>query len=93
MSGAALVLAGPLTLLPGVILWGWAVRGPLKLAVGSGGFFGFGAGMLVLLGQAAVRCTIDQSCSQPDLSSWVGIATGFLILGTGVGIAAAPQAD
>ena len=92
VSGAALVIAGPLTLVAGPILWWWALRGPRKLAAGSGGFFGFGVGMLLLLGQAMLRCSLDPSCSQADTSSWFGIAAGFLILGLGIGMAAAPTA-
>ncbi len=90
MSGGAFVVAGPFTLLPAAVLWWLALRGPSKLAAGSGGFFGFGAGMLVLLGPAAIRCTLDALCSQPTLFSWVGVGVGFLILGIGIGMAASP---
>jgi hypothetical protein len=93
VSGAAFVLAGPLTLLAGAVLWWWVLRGPSKLAAGSGGFIGFGVGMLLVLGQAAIRCTFDASCTQPDLFSWVRVGVGFLILGIGFGMAARPQTD
>ncbi len=92
VSGAALVIAGPITLVAGPILWWLVLRGPRKLAAGSGGFFGFGVGMLLLLGQALLRCSLDTSCSQPDASPWFGIAAGFLILGLGIGTAAAEAA-
>ncbi|MBA3877516.1 MAG: hypothetical protein C0498_11410 [Anaerolinea sp.] len=91
VSGAAVVLAGPLALVPAGITWWWALRGPSKLAAGSGGFMGAGAGLLVLVGPAAIRCTLDPSCAQPTLFSWVGVGVGLLILGIGIGMAAPPR--
>ena len=90
-TGAAVFLAGPLTLIPAVVLWWMALHGPLKLATGSGGFAGVGVGILLGLGPTGLGCMIDAACIMPTVSSWFGVAVGFLILGIGIWMAAAPR--
>lgn len=92
-TGVAVMVAGPLTLIPAAVLWWLALLGPSKLAAASGSFAGVGAGILLGLGPAGLGCMLDASCIQPALSSWVGAAVGFLILGIGVWMAAAPRSE
>ena len=93
VTGVAVIMAGPLTLIPAAVLWWLALRGPGKLAASSGGSAGVGAGILALIGPAAVGCTLDSACVQPTLFSWVGLAVGFLILAIGLWMATAPRSE
>jgi hypothetical protein len=90
-TGVAVFAFGPPSLLPAAVLWWIALRGPKKLAAGSGGFAGVGAGILVGLGPAGLGCLLDAACVAPTVSSWFGVAVGFFILGTGIWLAAAPR--
>jgi hypothetical protein len=90
-TGVAVFAFGPLSLIPAAVLWWIVLRGPMKLATGSGGFAGVGAGILLGLGPAGLGCMLDAACIAPAVSSWFGVAVGFLILGTGVWLAAAPR--
>ncbi|MBF8290022.1 MAG: hypothetical protein HW391_990 [Chloroflexi bacterium] len=93
MCGLLVVAIGPWALVGEAVLFALVLRGPMKLATGSGTFAGFGAGILVLLGPLAVTCTIDPACGEITLFSWVRIGVGFIILAVGLGLAARAQPD
>lgn len=92
-TGVAVHVLGPVTLIPAAVLWWIALRGPAKLAAGSGAFAGVGAGILLGLGPTGLGCMLDASCLQPTVSSWFGVGIGFLILGVGLWMAAAPRPE
>ncbi|MEO7663636.1 MAG: hypothetical protein ABIV26_00800 [Candidatus Limnocylindrales bacterium] len=91
LTGAILDLLGPVAIAPAAVLVWLVLRGSRRLAAGSGAAVGTGLGVLVLLLPSAFSCAADAACAQPTLSSWIGLAVGFLILGVGLGLAAAPS--
>jgi hypothetical protein len=88
VMGVAFLVAGTLTLIPGVFVWIWlAVQRPRWLGV-AGGLIGFGGAWLILLGRAAWSCANDVSCSQPSPLPWLAIAALLVASGVMIGIAA-----
>jgi hypothetical protein len=78
VMGFAFLVAGTVTLLPGLFVWIWlAVQRPRWLGV-AGGLIGFGGSWLILLGRASWSCANDVSCSQPNPFPWLAIA-GLLV--------------
>lgn len=88
----ACLLAGPLTLFPGLVVWAWLLRRrPRGIAI-AGGLIGFGAIWLVLIGRAAWACATDPSCSQPSvIVLWLAIGAVFLAAGVVFGLASRGQ--
>jgi hypothetical protein len=75
----AYLLAGPLTLFPGLVVWAWLLRRRPRLVATAGGLIGFGAIWLLLIGRASWACAIDPSCSQPSvIVLWLAIGAVFL---------------
>jgi hypothetical protein len=78
----AYLLAGPLTLFPGLVVWAWLLRRRPRVVATAGGLIGFGAVWLLLLGRAALACATDPSCVQPSVTVlWLAIGAVFLAAG------------
>ena len=84
--GVALLVAGTLTLLPGLVVWAWLFVKRPRFVGASGGLLGFGAGWLLVFGQAAYRCATDATCTQPDLRPWLGLGAAIAIAGVALGL-------
>jgi hypothetical protein len=88
----AYLLAGPLTLFPGLVVWAWLLRWRPRLAAMAGGLIGFGTIWLVLIGRAAWACATDPSCAQPSVTVlWLAIGAVFLASGVVLGLASRGQ--
>jgi hypothetical protein len=88
VMGVAFLVAGTLTLIPGLFVWIWlAVQRPRWLGV-AGGLIGFGGAWLILLGRAAWSCANDVSCSQPSPLPWLAIAALLVASGVMIGLVA-----
>ena len=79
--GLGFLLAGPLTLVPGLVVWTWVFARRPRFVAGSGGLIGFGFIWLLLLGQATYRCANDASCTQPDMTGWFSVGIAIVIAG------------
>jgi hypothetical protein len=85
VMGFAFLVAGTVTLLPGLFVWIWlAVQRPPWLGV-AGGLIGFGGSWLILLGRASWSCANDVSCSQPNPFPWLAIACLLVASGAIIG--------
>jgi len=67
LLGLAFLLA-PVTFIPGFAVWAWLISRRPRFLGASGGLVGFGAIWLLVIGQAGLRCAVDATCSQPDLT-------------------------
>lgn len=88
VMGVALLFAGTLTLLPGLVVWTWLAAKRPRFVGASGGLLGFGASWLLVFGRAAYRCTTDATCTQPDLRPWLGLGAALLVAGLALGLIA-----
>ncbi len=86
VMGVAALIAGPLTVLPGVIVWSWLIVRRPRFVGASGGLVGFGVAWLLLLGQAVWRCANDQTCAQVDPTPWLSFGGVFVVIGLVLGI-------
>ncbi len=86
VMGLAVLVAGTLTLLPGLVVWTWLIAKRPRFVTASGGLLGFGAGWLLLFGQAAYRCAADVACTQPNLVPWVGVGGAIALAGVALGL-------
>jgi hypothetical protein len=78
----AYLLAGPLTLVPGLLVWGVGLGRHRNLAALAASCAGFGAVWVLLIGQATWRCADDPTCIVPGFTAaW--LAPGFVLLGLG----------
>ena len=82
VTGFGFLLAGALTGVLGLVVWVWLVARRPRLVGASGGLIGLGGIVLLVIGQAAIRCTADSSCSQPGLTPW--FVGGALLIAIGV---------
>jgi hypothetical protein len=88
----AYLLAGPLTLFPGLLVWVWLLRRHPRLIATAGGLVGVGAVWLLLIGRASWACASDPSCVQPDITVlWFAIGAAFLASGVVLGLASRGQ--
>jgi len=88
----AYLLAGPLTLFPGLVVWAWLLRRRPRVTAIAGGLVGFGAVWLLLLGRISWVCATDPSCSQPSVTVlWLAIGAVFLASGVVLGLASRGQ--
>jgi hypothetical protein len=88
----AYLLAGPLTLFPGLLVWAWLLRRRPRLIATAGGLIGFGAIWVLLIGRASWACATDPSCVQPDVTVlWLAIGAVFLAAGAVLGLACRGQ--
>lgn len=79
--GLATLIAGPLTLLPGLVVWAWLIARQPRFVSASGGLLGFAGAWLLLLGQATWNCAHDSTCVQPNVTPWAAFAAVLLVLG------------
>jgi hypothetical protein len=86
LLGLAFLLA-PITFIPGLAVWAWLVGRRPRFLGASGALVGFGMVWLLVIGQAGLRCAIDATCSQPDLTPWLVIGVVILCGGVLVGLA------
>ena len=86
LLGLAFLLA-PVTLIPGLAVWAWLIGRRPRFLGASGALVGFGATWLLVIGQAGLRCAVDATCSQPDLTPWLVIGVVILCGGILVGLA------
>ncbi len=86
VMGLSMLLAGPLTLFPGLIIWTWLIAKRLCFVGASAGFVGFGVAWLLLLGQAVWRCANDQTCTQVDPAPWLAFGGAFIAIGVILGL-------
>jgi hypothetical protein len=85
--GFGFLLAGPVTLAPGLVVWAWlTIRRP-RFVGAAGGFIGFGAAWLLLIGQATYSCAIDPTCVEPNAEPWLVVGAAILSCGIALGIA------
>jgi hypothetical protein len=88
----AYLLAGPLTLFPGLVVWAWLLRRRPRVVTNTGGLIGFGAIWVLLIGRASWACATDPSCVQPDVTVlWLAIGAVFLAAGVVLGLASRGQ--
>ena len=85
LLGLAFLLA-PVTLLPGLFVWAWVVAKRPHFVTSSGALIGFGVTWLLLIGQASWRCASDSSCTQPDVTPWLGVGAASVVGGTALGL-------
>ena len=85
----AFLIAGPLILVPGPLVWGGALVRNASLPAPAATCLGFGAAWVLLIGQAGVRCANDPTCAAPD-TTVVWLVPGVVALGVGavLGVAA-----
>ena len=79
----AYLLAGPFTLIPGVVVWGWLLARHRSLPALASTCVGFGAAWFLLLGQASWKCANDPTCVLPSVTV-VWLAPGVLLLAVGI---------
>ena len=89
LTAAAYLVAGPLALLPALVIWAYlltrpAARGAVGRVVAAGLLVGFGVGWLAIVGRAAWACAQDTSCSFPDGPAW--LALGAFVLAVGLAV-------
>lgn len=84
--GLATLVAGPLTLLPGLVVWAWLIARQPRFVSASGGLLGFAAAWLLLLGQASWRCAHDSTCVQTDVTPWAAFGAALLLVGVALGL-------
>lgn len=85
LLGLAYLVAGPLTLLPGLVVVAWLLRRPPALAglAGlAGTILGFGTMWLVLVARVLYVCANDPACVVPDARAWLAIGGAILAAGT-----------
>jgi len=88
----AYLLAGPLTLFPGLLVWAWLLRRRPRLVATAGSLIGFGAIWMLLIGRISWTCATDPSCVQPGVTVlWLAIGALFLAAGAVLGLAARGQ--
>jgi hypothetical protein len=88
----AYLLAGLLTVFPGLVVWAWLLRRRPRGVAIAGGLIGFGAIWLLLIGRAAWACATDPSCSQPSVTVlWLASGAVFLAAGLVLGLTARGQ--
>ena len=88
----AYLLAGPLTLFPGLLVWAWLLRQRPRTVAIAGGLIGFGAIWALLIGRASWACATDPSCVQPSVTVlWLAIGAAFLASGVVLGLAVRRQ--
>jgi hypothetical protein len=85
--GLAFLLAGPVTLAPGLVVWTWLIIRRPRFVGASGGFIGFGAAWLLLIGQVTYSCAIDPTCLEPNAEPWLLVGAAILSCGIVLGIA------
>ncbi len=92
LLGLAYLLAGPLTLFPGLVVWAWLLRLRPRMIAIAGGLIGFGAIWVLLIERASWACASDPSCAQPDVTAlWVAIGAVFVASGLLLGLASRGQ--
>jgi hypothetical protein len=85
--GSGFLLAGPVTLAPGLVVWTWVIVRRPRVVGASGGLVGFGAAWLALIGQATYSCAIDPTCVEPNVEPWLLVGAAILSCGIALGIA------
>jgi hypothetical protein len=85
--GLAFLLAGPVTLIPGIVVWTWVIVRRPRFVGASGGLIGFGAAWLLLIGQASYRCAIDPTCVEPGGELWLLVGAAIVSCGIALGLA------
>jgi hypothetical protein len=76
------LLGGPLTVLPGLLVWAWLLRRRPRVVAIAGGLVGFGAIWMLLIGRISWACATDPSCVQPSVTVlWLAIGAVFLAAG------------
>jgi hypothetical protein len=79
----AYLLAGPLTLIPGVVVWGWLLARHRSLPALAATCVGFGAVWVLLIGRVTWTCANDPTCVVPSITV-VWLAPGVLLLAVGI---------
>jgi hypothetical protein len=79
----AYLLAGPLTLIPGVVVWGWLLARHRSLRALAATCVGFGAAWVLLIGRVTWTCANDPTCVVPSITV-VWLAPGVLLLAVGI---------
>jgi hypothetical protein len=79
----AYLLAGPLTLIPGLLVWGWLLARHRSLPALAATCVGFGAAWILLLGQVSWTCANDPTCVLPSVTV-VWLAPGVVLLAVGI---------
>ena len=88
----AYLLAGPLTLFPGLLVWAWLLRRRPRPVATAGSLIGFGAIWMLLIGRISWTCATDPSCIQPSVTVlWLAIGAAFLASGVVLGLAVRRQ--
>lgn len=88
----AYLLAGPLTLFPGLMVWAWLLRRRPRTVAIAGGLIGFGAVWVLFIGRMSWACATDPSCVQPGVTVlWLAIGAVFLAAGGVLGLASRGQ--
>ncbi len=80
----AVLLAGTLILLPGVIVIAWLIARQPPVTAAAGALIGSGATWLLVIGQATWRCAQDPSCGQPDMTGLLAFGAALLVAGVAV---------
>jgi hypothetical protein len=92
LMSLAYLLAGPLTLFPGLLVWAWLLRQRPRLVATAGSLIGFGAVWMLLIGRISWACATDPSCVQPSvIGLWFAIGAVFLAAGVVLGLAVRRQ--
>ncbi len=84
----AYLLAGPLTLIPGLVVWGVGLARHRSRPALAASCLGFGAAWVLLLGQASWRCANDPTCVMPSATlMWLAPGVALLAVGIVLGLA------
>jgi len=85
----AYLLAGPLTLIVGLAVWGWLLARRRSVPALATTLVGFGGVWVALIGEITWACTNDPTCVVPAFTMvWIGIGAGVLAVGMLIGFAA-----
>jgi len=84
--GFSYLAAGPLILVPGLVLVRWLLIRGHPLAGLAGSVLGFGAMWVVLIGLLLNNCANDPTCVVPD--GWPWLAVGAVIAAAGLALSA-----